>query len=304
MRPPLRRGRPRPPPDPAPRLAAAPSAILRALVQHRDALHVVHQHAHRVLDPDHREAELVAHAADELRRGLHFGRGEARRDFVEQQHARPRAERHADLEQPLPRRRQAPAGSARHLAEPEEAEDRARRRRTRRARDCARGRRTRGRTARSARRSCPGTRAASGTCARRRACAKTCAGRPVRSSPPSRSRPAVGASTPESAWKKVVLPAPFGPIMPTSSPLADLELDRVDGDEAAEAHGDALSPRAARQPRAPPFGAAGARRAPRSAPAAAATATRAARAGRARAGSAAPRAGSGTGTGTGAAGTR
>ena len=51
--------------------------------------------------------------------------------------------------------------------------------------------------------------------------AKRAAAAPVRSlRRRTSSRPAVGASTPESAWKNVVLPAPLGPMMPTSSPRA------------------------------------------------------------------------------------
>jgi hypothetical protein len=47
---------------------------------------------------------------------------------------------------------------------------------------------------------------------------------------------AVGAITPDSALKKVVLPAPLGPMMPTSSPGAKAALHRVDRGQAAEAH--------------------------------------------------------------------
>ena len=50
--------------------------------------------------------------------------------------------------------------------------------------------------------------------------------------------PEVGAITPEMALKKVVLPAPLGPMMPTSSPASQRGADRVDRDQAAEAHGE------------------------------------------------------------------
>jgi hypothetical protein len=50
---------------------------------------------------------------------------------------------------------------------------------------------------------------------------------PVRSSLPSTSSlPEVGMTTPEMALKKVVLPAPFGPMMPTSSPACSVALTR------------------------------------------------------------------------------
>ena len=40
----------------------------------------------------------------------------------------------------------------------------------------------------------------------------------------------------------VVLPAPFGPISAVMSPRADVEAEIVDGDQAAEAHGEMLDP--------------------------------------------------------------
>ena len=45
--------------------------------------------------------------------------------------------------------------------------------------------------------------------------------------------------------KTVVLPAPFGPISAVMSPRAAVEGEIVDGDEAAEAHGQMLDARAA-----------------------------------------------------------
>ena len=43
-------------------------------------------------------------------------------------------------------------------------------------------------------------------------------GRPVMSSPLNTMRPAVGRSTPVRQLKKVLLPAPFGPMMARISP--------------------------------------------------------------------------------------
>ena len=45
----------------------------------------------------------------------------------------------------------------------------------------------------------------------------------------------------------VVLPAPFGPIRLTSSPFGDLEIERVDGGEAAEAARQARALRSKRR---------------------------------------------------------
>ena len=50
------------------------------------------------------------------------------------------------------------------------------------------------------------------------ACVRRCGGSRVTSFPSSSTLPAVGRIVPESRLKSVVLPAPFGPMMPTSSP--------------------------------------------------------------------------------------
>ncbi len=55
-----------------------------------------------------------------------------------------------------------------------------------------------------------------------RACASGLAR--VMSTPSNRMVPAVGATSPASALKKVLLPAPFGPISPMMSPAATLRL--------------------------------------------------------------------------------
>jgi hypothetical protein len=98
---------------------------LAALVQHHHSLHAAHQRAHRVLDPHHAQPEVVTYAADERHRDLHLALGKAGRHLVQQQHVRSRAERHADLEQPLPGGRERGGGDGRRLREPDEGEDRA-----------------------------------------------------------------------------------------------------------------------------------------------------------------------------------
>ena len=60
----------------------------------------------------------------------------------------------------------------------------------------------------------------------------------VRSVSPMRTRPLVGVTNPEMMSSTVVLPAPFGPIMPTISPWCTREVDAVDGVDAAERRGD------------------------------------------------------------------
>ncbi len=62
-----------------------------------------------------------------------------------------------------------------------------------------------------------------------------CAGSPVMSSPAKRTLPTVGFTTPVMRWNSVVLPAPLGPMTARISPLDDLHVDVVDGDEGAVA---------------------------------------------------------------------
>src|SRR5205823_3428841 len=50
--------------------------------------------------------------------------------------------------------------------------------------------------------------------------ARSCRGSPERSRSPRRTSPASGARRPTTQWKLVVLPAPFGPRRPTTSPGA------------------------------------------------------------------------------------
>jgi hypothetical protein len=95
-------------------------------MQDRDAFHAAHERAYRVLDPDHRQPELVAHAPDELRGGVDLGLGEPCRDFVEQQDVGARPERHADFQQARPRGCERPGRDVDDGAEADEAQDRAR----------------------------------------------------------------------------------------------------------------------------------------------------------------------------------
>ena len=76
-------------------------------------------------------------------------------------------------------------------------------------------------------------------------------GSPVMSSPLSRMRPEVGRSTPVRQLKKVLLPAPFGPMMARISPRRDFEIDVVERGQAAKADGQALGAQH-RRPVAPP----------------------------------------------------
>ena len=82
-----------------------------------------------------------------------------------------------------------------------------------------------------------------------------CGGSPATSSPFRKMRPLVGRSTPVTQLKKVLLPAPLGPMMARISPRGTVMLDVVDGGEAAEAHGrgrrcEELRPAAPRRPAA------------------------------------------------------
>ena len=57
--------------------------------------------------------------------------------------------------------------------------------------------------------------------------------------------PVAGRTKPEMRSSTVVLPAPFGPMMPTICALVDVEVDVVDGLHAAEGHRDVVAARAA-----------------------------------------------------------
>ena len=65
-------------------------------------------------------------------------------------------------------------------------------------------------------------------------------GSPVMFSPLNRMRPEVGRSTPVRQLKKVLLPAPFGPMMARISPRANFEIDVVERGQSAESDGETL----------------------------------------------------------------
>ena len=67
-----------------------------------------------------------------------------------------------------------------------------------------------------------------------------CCGSPVMSASRNTTRPDDGAISPETRRKKVVLPAPLGPMMERSSPASDGERDRVHRHQAAEGAGEVL----------------------------------------------------------------
>ena len=65
-------------------------------------------------------------------------------------------------------------------------------------------------------------------------------GRPVMSSPLKKMRPPVGLSTPVRQLKKVLLPAPFGPMMAWIFVALDLEIDVRQRGQSAETDGSAV----------------------------------------------------------------
>ena len=206
----------------APPRAGVPSAILRPWCSTITRSTWRSSVRHRMLDPDDAQAELVAQAADQPRHRLDLGLGQAAATSSSSSSARPRRQRHADLEQALLRRRdrRRPA-RPRASARPISVEDRRRRRRSSRARAVrAAGRRTAGRSRTlSAHASCRANTRGVWKVRATPCAAKRCGARPVRSSPLHEQLPAGRRDArPRCALKKVVLPAPLGPMMPTSSP--------------------------------------------------------------------------------------
>ena len=61
--------------------------------------------------------------------------------------------------------------------------------------------------------------------------------------------PASSATSPVTTLNSVVLPAPLGPISPTTSPGRDADPGAVEGDEPAEAHDDPGGHQVARRAR-------------------------------------------------------
>ena len=69
----------------------------------------------------------------------------------------------------------------------------------------------------------------------------SCGARASRSSPSKRIEPSSGSASRLMQLKRVVLPAPLGPIRPQISPAVDLERGAVEGDDAPEAHDHILN---------------------------------------------------------------
>ena len=65
-------------------------------------------------------------------------------------------------------------------------------------------------------------------------------GSPAMSSPLNRIRPEVGRSTPVRQLKKVLLPAPFGPMIARIFAPANFEIDVIESGQSAEADGEPL----------------------------------------------------------------
>ena len=74
---------------------------------------------------------------------------------------------------------------------------------------------------------------------------------PVMSSPLNRMRPEVGRNTPVRQLKKVLLPAPFGPITARISPRCDREIDLVQRGQPAKADRQRLGAQDRRRGRLP-----------------------------------------------------
>ncbi len=159
--------------------------------------------------------------------------GQAAADLIEQQHARPGRQRAGQL-QPLAveqaERFGAPVGERQHAAQPQ------RLRCTRsHASPCA-GRRSGWRRPTDSRTpSCRRTGAGSGACARcRGGSAPALAGRVTSSPRNTHARRHSAACAPESTLSSVVLPAPFGPTMPTASSARIAKVDAVEHHERIE----------------------------------------------------------------------
>ena len=63
-------------------------------------------------------------------------------------------------------------------------------------------------------------------------------GTDVISAPSNSTRPASAATVPVMMPNSVVLPAPFGPMMPSASPFPAAQVDAIGNDDGAEAFGD------------------------------------------------------------------
>ena len=93
-----------------------------ALVHRRDAIGKLEHAVHVVLDQQ--DSHLRHEALDQPRDALALGRGEPDQRLVEEQHARSRRQRNADLEQPLPTVGQTRHGRLLEAFESKEADQR------------------------------------------------------------------------------------------------------------------------------------------------------------------------------------
>ena len=209
-----------------------------------------------VLDEQDRGAALALHRRAASRRARRSRCGRARRRLVEQQQLRLGHQRPADLDQPArpeAQRLDRPVGdrvepSRSSIAvgalvlvggRPSERLSTSFQKRAGAERAPAR------RRAGARGRSCRRTARCAGTCARCPSRARRCVGTRVRSCAVERDRARRRAcSMPSRQLKNVVLPAPFGPMSPTISPLVDVEADVVERGDAREPLRDARSPRA------------------------------------------------------------
>ena len=184
-----------------------------------------------MLDPDDRDAARL-NSQDDVDQFARLGVGQAAADLVEQQHRGIGGERAGEFE-PLAveeaERLGAPVGDRRHAAQRERL-DRA--------------------GLGASRASPPPLAAATKTFSNtvmplngrgiwwvrtRPSRHRSAVGAPVTSSPRKRTLPPVGACAPTSTLSRVVLPAPFGPTMPTASSARERKVDAVQHHQRAEA---------------------------------------------------------------------
>ena len=221
----------------------APSAIFSPALSTMMRPREIHQRPHDVLD--HQHGGAAGHQRpDERHRRRRLGRVEPGQELVEQQQPGRGGQRAGQLQplavdqrelarrapRPGPPARRAPAAARPRPSRPaREPSWRPKRRPTRTFSSAVRP--ANGRTSWKVR-------------AMPRAHTR-CGREPAR----SRGRPGGsgrrrGRRAPAIRLKSVVLPEPFGPMMPTSSPSVEGEADVVDGPDAAEALADVLRPRA------------------------------------------------------------
>ena len=214
----------------------------------------LHDQRHVVVDQQHAGAVLVAHASARRRRtsgtsGLRAGRRPARPSARSAARSRARVRRRAAAR----RRARAPPP-----ARPRSAVETERGRAARRPGACA----SRGAGADAERRDLDvlahgerrGTRGCAGTCARARAGRGGARGQRVTSRLAELDRAVVGRSKPLSTLTSVDLPAPFGPIRPTTSPRCSSSVTSAERLHALERPGDGGGPeRSSGPPRRPAF---------------------------------------------------